>query len=119
MKFSWLRQGFSATVPMQHKVITRVDGTALVQILKGADVARDTDIRAETIFHEMVRRCPVKTGRLRDHIEIRKTPDGLGRQVGVWEVDYAAAVNNGHELPNGNFVEGHHFMEAALDAARQ
>lgn len=61
---------------------------------------------------------PVDTGKLSRSLDIRKTPDGVGRQIGSFDVDYARAVEEGHETKSGRFVAPQPYIAPSMDAGR-
>lgn len=106
--------GYSVRVVNLH-----IDERSMVAEL-GKDHAQDkVDRVANAVKAMQVSLCPVDTGNMVSHIEIRKTPDGLGRQIGVFDVDYALPVEFGHEVRNtGHFVPAQPFIRPSVDAAR-
>lgn len=96
-----------------------IDGVAIAGTLKGREPQARVDRVASAVKAMQVSLCPVDTGNMVSHIEIRKTPDGLGRQIGVFVVDYALPVEFGHEVRDtGKFVPAQPFIRPSVDAAR-
>jgi hypothetical protein len=81
------------------------------------DVQNDIDERMERVLKSQQRDVPVRTGNLQRSLEIQKLPDGK-RRVGSFDVDYAAAVENGHETASGYFVQPQPFIRPSIEAAK-
>ena len=96
-----------------------INQTAVAGVLFGLDVQNRMDNAAQAALRMQVALVPVDTGNLSRHLEIRKTPDGLGRQVGAFDVDYAAAVEEGHRTKAGTWVPAQPYVRPSLDAVRR
>jgi hypothetical protein len=101
------------------RVIVTVNQSAVAGILSGEDVQNRMDNAAEAALRMQKSLVPVDTGNLSRHLEIRKTPDGLGRQVGAFDVEYAAAVEEGHQTRSGTWVPAQPFVRPSIDAVRR
>lgn len=99
-----------------HVIINR---SAVAGVLAGADVQLRMDKAADAALRMQLTLVPVDTGNLSRHLEIRKTPDGLGRQVGAFDVDYAAAVEEGHHTKSGSWVPAQPYVRPSIDAVRR
>ncbi len=62
--------------------------------------------------------CPVDTGRMLRSLGIRKTPDGVGREIGSFGLDYPRFVEEGHRTEAGTWVPAQPFIRPSLDAVR-
>lgn len=97
----------------------RINEAAVAAELKGIKPQARIDRVADAVLAMQKSLCPVDTGNMLSHLEIRKTPDGLGRQIGAFDVDYALPVEFGHEVRDtGHFVPAQPFIRPSVDAAR-
>lgn len=101
------------------RVDVQINRAAVVGTLSGNDVQNRMDNAAEAALRMQVALAPVDTGYLSRHLEIRKTGDGLGRQVGAFDVDYAAAVEEGHHTKAGTWVPAQPYVRPSIDAVRR
>lgn len=101
------------------RVEVKINQAALAGILAGDDVQRRMDNAAEAALRMQLALVPVDTGNLSRHLEIRKTPDGVGRQIGAFNVDYAAAVEEGHHTRSGSWVNAQPYVRPSIDAVRR
>lgn len=108
-----MRLEFNVNVSQVH-----VDRRALESLLDSPEVQAEIDRRADNVERHQLDHVPVKTGRLKRSIQKRKTPDGRGRQVGSFGVDYAVPVENGHQTSSGSFVQAQPYIKPSIDAAR-
>lgn len=97
------------------KVTTRVDGTAMAEIIHDPEVQGNVDEIAEAVLNMQQTLVPVDTGHLHSRLRIEKTSDG-GRQIGAFDVDYAAAVEEGHETQAGTWVPAQPYIRPSVDA---
>lgn len=100
-------------------VVVQINEGSVHGLLSGDDAQKQMDTGAEAARKMQLLLVPVDTGNLSRNIEIRKTPDGLGRMVGVWVVKYAAAVENGHQTKAGTWVPAQPFVRPSMDAVRR
>lgn len=101
------------------RVTVVINQAAVAGVLSGEDVQNRMDNAAQAALRMQVALVPVDTGNLSRHLEIRKTPDGIGRQVGAFNVDYAAAVEEGHHTKAGTWVPAQPYVRPSLDAVRR
>ncbi len=101
------------------RVSVTVNQSAVAGVLSGDDVQKRMDNAADAALRMQKSLVPVDTGNLSRHLEIRKTPDGLGRQVGAFDVDYAAAVEEGHRTKAGTWVPAQPYIRPSIDAVRR
>lgn len=112
---------------VDHAVRVRVDNAALQRLRGAPEVQREIDRRAENVLAAQKRIVPVDTGALRRSLGIRKTADGLGREIGAIDangegIEYGAAVENGsdHISPKGKpyHINAQPYVKPSIDAAR-
>ncbi len=101
------------------RVTFTMNTRAAAGVLRGAQVQSRMDNAAEAALTMQKALVPVDTGKLERSLAIRKTPDGLGRQVGSFGVNYAAAVENGHQTKSGKWVPAQPFVRPSIDAVRR
>lgn len=83
-----------------------------------SDEARDVTKRCANAAEAMqTTLCPVDTGNLVGNIKQRDIADGVGIEVGVFDVDYARPVEEGHETEAGTWVPAQPFIRPSIDAA--
>lgn len=78
----------------------------------GMDTLADAALAMQTIL------CPVDTGRMLRSLGKRKTPDGVGREVGSFGLKYPRFVEEGHQTRAGTWVPAQPFIRPSLDAVR-
>ncbi len=101
---------------MAVRVRVNIDISAIADVPKSPEVQADMDRRSGAVLRTQQRLVPVDTGNLKRHLEIRNLPSG-GRQIGAWDVDYAADVENGWQARR-RFVPGQPYLKPSIDSAR-
>lgn len=101
------------------KVTVRMDTSSVALLLESDSVQEKVINGSEAALKMQQMLVPVDTGHLRSKLEIRNTPDGLGRQIGAFEVGYALAVETGHHTKSGSWVPAQPFIRPSTDAIRR
>jgi hypothetical protein len=101
------------------RVVIRINQSAVAGILTTDAVQNRMDNAADTALRMQKSLVPVDTGNLSRHLGIKKTADGLGRLVGAFDVDYAAAVETGHQTKAGTWVPAQPYIRPSIDAVRR
>jgi hypothetical protein len=104
-------------MPSKSTVKVVVNPGAASGILRSADTQDAMDELARAALAMQTALCPVDTSRLVKSLTIRKV--GIGRDIGSFDVDYAAAVENGHRTKSGTYVPAQPFVRPSLDAVRR
>jgi|SRR5688572_26639697 len=94
-----------------------VDMNAINSIPASEPVQDDIDRRADNVLDSQRRKVPVDTGNLKSKLEKRKNTTGLGRLIGAFAVDYAAAVELGYQRGN-RVVPGQPYLRPSVDSAK-
>ncbi len=98
------------------RVRVNIDASSIADIPKLPEVQADMDRRAAAVLRTQQRLVPVDTGNLKRHLQIRNTPTG-GRQIGAFDVDYAAKIEEGWQFHN-RFIPGQPYIRPSIDSAR-
>ncbi len=104
-------------------VTVKLDDTEIFGVVHSDDVQTGMDDLADAALGMQKRLCPVDTGNLVRHLDVRKRADG-GRDIGVFEKPplisayYAQYVEEGHETEAGTMVPAQPFIRPSLDAVR-
>jgi hypothetical protein len=99
------------------KVRVEIEGySAMAEITNDPQVQANVDDIAESVLDMQQSLVPVDTGHLKSRLRIRKTSGGRGREVGAFDVDYAAAVEEGHETKSGTWVPAQPYIRPSVDA---
>lgn len=101
-----------------YEVKVVINKDAMAKIVYSNDVQNGMDKLANAGLEMQKRLVPVLTGRLRNGLTIKRTPDG-GRQIGVFDVGYARYVEEGHKTRGGTFVPAQPYIRPSLDAIRK
>jgi hypothetical protein len=110
---------------MADSFVVKIDSRSVYAVLDDAlnDTATQANLddMAEQARSFMVSTVPVDTGNLQSVIEIRKTPEGQGRRIGVFEdnakqVDYAVYVEAGWTTKNGKPVPAQPFSAPSINS---
>lgn len=100
----------------QVNVSVKVNESEVYAVLQSDGVQTGMDELADAALEMQRVLCPVDTTKLVTSLEVRK--NGNGRDIGSFTVDYAAAVENGHETEAGTWVPAQPFIRPSLDAVR-
>lgn len=117
---------------MPSDFVFELDDRSVYAVLDDALDAEATDENLDDLADQaldyMDQTVPVDTGDLRSVLDKRKTPDGPGVQVGVFEgnrgsasgeeVTYAPDVELGHQTSAGTWVPAQPFIAPAVHALR-
>lgn len=101
------------------RVRVKLDHNAVYGIVSSNDSQEKLERAADAALQMQRSLVPVDTGNLRNHLGKRRTPNGLGWQVGAFDVDYAAAVEAGHETEKGTWVPAQPYIRPSIDAVRR
>lgn len=91
----------------------------LAQLAKGEferlldELAREI---AKTFLSIVTDRTPVDTGTLREHWDIKRTPDGY---LVYNPIVYGIYVNYGHRTRDGGWIEGQFFVEKSVKTTEE
>lgn len=101
------------------QVTVRMNDQAVIGLMLGDTAQNKLDNAAEAALRMQKALVPVDTGKLSKHLEIRKTANGKGREVGAFGVDYALPVETGHRTRSGSWVPAQPFIRPSIDAVRK
>jgi hypothetical protein len=109
----------SNAMPTTARVVgLHIDQSAIVALLNGKVAQDQMDAVAKAVLAMQRSLVPVLTTRLLRSLEIRTTPDGVGRLIGSFTVEYAIYVELGHQTKGGTWVPAQPFIRPSIDAAR-
>lgn len=100
------------------KVEVRLDRNAVYGAVRAPSVQAGMDDLADAALRMQKTLVPIDTGRLKLHLRKRHTADGIGRDIGVWDVKYARYVEEGHRTRAGTWVPAQPYIRPSLDAVR-
>lgn len=100
-------------------VEVRINQTAVIGLLSSDNVQNRMDDAADAALKMQKALVPVDTGKLKLHLRKQHTEDGLGRRVGVWDVEYAMYVEEGHRTRAGTWVPAQPYIRPSIDAVRR
>lgn len=100
-------------------VDVKIDANAVYGAVRSPEAQRNFDQLAEAALAMQRVLVPVDTGRLSRSLGIRKTPDGIGREIGSFSVEYAAYVEDGHQTRAGTWVPAQPYIRPSIDAIRK
>jgi hypothetical protein len=101
-------------------VTVHVSQNALIELLATDNVRDRMDDVADAALAIQKSLVPVDTGNLSRHLEKRKSGvNNLNRQVGAFDVDYAAAVETGHQTRSGSWVAAQPYIRPSMNAVRK
>lgn len=101
------------------RVSVTINQSTVAGVLRSPEVQSRMDDAAKAALRMQLSLVPRDTGNLSRHLEIRHTDDGLGRQVGAFDVDYAAPVEEGHRTKGGTWVPAQLYIRPSIDAVRR
>ena len=102
------------------EITVRVNATEIHAVVRSADVQDGMDELARAALTMQQALVPVDTGNLSRHLGIRKTADGIGREIGaLGDIKYAAYVEGGHQTRSGSWVPPQPFIRPSMDAVRR
>lgn len=96
----------------------RLDAQAIARLVESPDGPTVKLLTRAGVVAERAQkaRCPVDTGRMRASVQqhLEHEAEGLAMYIGP-NVDYALAVELGHQTPGGGFVPPQAFIRPSLD----
>ena len=98
------------------KVSFKLNAGLAAAVIKSDETQGLLDWMAAAALRMQEDLVPVDTGTLKNSLEIKTVGDG--RQVGSFDVPYAAAVETGHKQGN-TFVPAQPYIRPSVDAARK
>ena len=104
---------------MDIRISVNINATQVAALLVSPGVQLYMDSLAESALKMQKTLVPVDTGNLSEHLEVRKTESSVGRMVGAFDVEYAAAVEMGHQTRSGSWVPAQPYVRPSVDAVRR
>lgn len=101
------------------KVTIKLNKTQAAALIRDPKAQHNLDALADAALDMQKSLVSVDTGNLRKHLGKRNTSDGVGREVGAFDVDYAAAVEDGHRTKKGTMVPAQPYVRPSMDAVRR